>query len=147
RRFFEAGRDRALATISPKSMPARSVEAFAGAYVAYRIEHYQRDKRLLRAVVAHMRRSQSLEIAALQRRFAGEFLDVVIARVQGLPDAATIARRDIAVALTLVEAVLKDLYLAGGGGLVVPALSSGELRERLSRIFIDAARPGRGDHA
>ena len=141
RRFFEAGRDRALATISPEKMPARSVAAFADAYAAYRIAHYHRDKRLLRAVVTHMRRSQSLEVAGLQRRFAGEFVDVVIARVQALPDGASIAHRDIAVALTLVEAVLKDLYLAGGGGLVVPALSSTELQEQLSRIFLDAVMP------
>ncbi|HEX6463076.1 MAG TPA: TetR/AcrR family transcriptional regulator [Vicinamibacterales bacterium] len=141
RRFFEAGRDRAFATVSPEKMPARSVEAFADAYATYRIAHYQRDKRLLRAVVTHMRRSQSLEVAGLQRRFASEFLDVVFARVHALPDGARVARRDIAIALTLVEAVLKDLYLAGGGALVAPAVSWGELHEHLTRIFLNAVAP------
>jgi AcrR family transcriptional regulator len=142
RRFFEAGRDRAVAVLSPAQMPARSVNAFADAYVAYRIDHYQRDKRLLRAVVTHMRRSQSVELAGLQLRFASEFLDVVVARVRALPRGSRIGRRAIAVALTLVEAVLKDLYFAGGGALIVPALSSRELHQRLTAIFLDAVRVG-----
>lgn len=143
RRFFEAGRDRALATLSPEAMPAASIRAFASAYLSYRIEHYERDKRLLRAVVTHIRRSQNLALMGLQVRFASEFVDVVIARVEALPKGARIPRRDVAIALTLVEAVLKDLYLAGGGGLVVPGLSSRELHDRLTTIFLDAVTPGK----
>jgi hypothetical protein len=46
----------------------------------------------------------------------------------------------VSIALTLVDALLKDLYLFGGGGLIAPALSRAEITDRVAGLFLESLR-------
>jgi AcrR family transcriptional regulator len=139
-RYLDDGRRRATELFASDEWPRHSVAAMARAFVTYRVRHYQRHRRLLYALVVHLRSQPGSEIRDTAARFAAHFHRLVTARfaAQGGADRWRTDARAVACGLTLVEAILKDFYLFGGGGLVAPRMSEPELIDRLTALFIDS---------
>src|SRR6185295_6932299 len=97
--------------------------------VVYRVGHYQRNRRLLAAVVTHLRTAASPALRASAGHFATHFHAQVVGLLARQADAGRfdVQPRQVALGLTCVEAVLKDVYLYDGGGLVSPPVDTPDL--------------------
>ena len=136
-RYLDDGLRRADLLFAEDSWPRTAVLDMARAFVKYRVRHYQRNRRLLYAIVVHMRAPASLDLRRSAARFAAHFHQLVVSKFAEQADARSwrVDGRSIACALTLVEAVLKDLYLFDGGGLVSPQIGEAELIKYLTGLF------------
>jgi AcrR family transcriptional regulator len=136
-RYLDDGRRRATELFASADWPTESVAEMARAFVAYRLRHYQRHRRLLHALVVHLRSQGSPALRETAARFAAHFHREATSRFASQGDASKwrVDARGVASGLTLVEAVLKDLYLFDGGGLVSPRLTEVELLDELTALF------------
>jgi len=145
-RYLDDGRRRATELFAADDWPSHSVAAMSHAFVTYRLRHYQRHRRLLHALVVHLRSHGGPELRQTAARFAAHFHQLVTDRFAAQADANRwrVVARAVACGLTLVEAILKDLYLFEGGGLVSPRMSEPELIDQLTALFTNSlsARAG-----
>jgi AcrR family transcriptional regulator len=148
-RYLDDGRRRADVLFAEATWPRTVVVDMARAFVMYRVRHYQRNRRLLYAIVVHMRAHPSLDLRRSAARIAAHFHQLVVTKFAEQADTRwwRVDGRSIACALTLVEAVLKDLYLFNGGGLVSPKIGKAELIDYLTALFANClSRSGNLPH-